>query len=387
MHSHLVPKLIFGVAVPGLIALAVSVPLTVRAQVQGARILNRGTDILKSWEPGQHLYIKGEVGVDPLGLAGLESWLDANGANWTVLLVEQANGEIYRDADGYNHSGAEAIEYAVGRGLPGLGGFAALQDPRTGQGNGAALVIHTPAVGEDLSHQTLGATAGGGDLIEVGMDDRRRWHVGANHFHITENARQDVIEVMRDASGQGADRFHFLGLLESVLLFAKLLCGAESVRNVAADTLDLRLPEVILNHLAGEFKNSFGTVLTEQVNVGRRERTVATVGDIKTTELTVIFTAHHSECRKSEHLLGGVSESSRSGGVHHQIPASDVAPENDVMGALEQVAIVPLQFRLLFQARFPACSLSMETVTECPRPAQRERRGAPGYRDQQPFRW
>ena len=55
--------------------------------------------------------------------------------------MAHAEGETYRDRDGYNHSGAEAIEYSVGQGLPGLGGYAAQRDERSGEANGAALVI------------------------------------------------------------------------------------------------------------------------------------------------------------------------------------------------------------------------------------------------------
>lgn len=106
-----------------------------------ALVLQRGTELLEVWRPDQHLYVKGNVGVDATRLAQLQTWLAANGPHWTVLLMDHAQGEVYRDDDGHNHSGASAVEFAVGRGLPKLGGFAARKDPRTGQGDGAALVI------------------------------------------------------------------------------------------------------------------------------------------------------------------------------------------------------------------------------------------------------
>ena len=103
--------------------------------------LMRGVEILGVWKPDQHLYLKGDVGVDPGRLGQLEAWLAEHGPNWTVLLMDHAQGEVYRDDGGRNHSGARAIEYAVGRGLPNVSGFGDLVDERTGQGNGAALII------------------------------------------------------------------------------------------------------------------------------------------------------------------------------------------------------------------------------------------------------
>ncbi|MGI9242907.1 MAG: hypothetical protein ACR2RV_19065, partial [Verrucomicrobiales bacterium] len=141
MYTRSAPGLTRQVFLLCLIAVLVGSPVRVEAQSQGAQRLQRGTDLLQEWQADQHLYVKGEVGVDARGLADLETWLDANGPNWTVLLMGDANGETYRDGDGYNHSGAAAVEYAIGRGLPGIGGFTALIDERTGQGNGAALVI------------------------------------------------------------------------------------------------------------------------------------------------------------------------------------------------------------------------------------------------------
>ena len=105
------------------------------------RTLSRGIDVLKSWDADQHLYVKGDVGLDRQALNNLETWLDTNGSNWTVLLMADARGETYRSSDGRNYSGAQAVEFALGQGLQNQGAFVAQQDPRTGQGNGAVLAI------------------------------------------------------------------------------------------------------------------------------------------------------------------------------------------------------------------------------------------------------
>lgn len=103
--------------------------------------MSRGTEILTSWDAEQRLYVKGDVGIEPEALAMLESWLGKNALNWTVLLLEDARGETYRNRDGRNYSGAKAVEYALGQGLQNQGEFAKQQDKRTGQANGAILAI------------------------------------------------------------------------------------------------------------------------------------------------------------------------------------------------------------------------------------------------------
>ena len=97
--------------------------------------------ILEKWKKDQHLYVKGELGVAPARLAELEKWMDANAPNWTVLLVQSATGESYRDAEGRTHRSLDAIEYAMGKGLPAQTEFGSLKHPETGQANGAFFIL------------------------------------------------------------------------------------------------------------------------------------------------------------------------------------------------------------------------------------------------------
>ncbi len=103
--------------------------------------LQRGTDIVQQWKPDQRLYIRGRLGVSESRLNDLERWLDVNAPNWTILLLENARGETYRDDDGRSYSGMDAVEYAVGKGLANKTGYGDLVDERTGQKNGAAFVL------------------------------------------------------------------------------------------------------------------------------------------------------------------------------------------------------------------------------------------------------
>jgi len=50
------------------------------------------SDVVTKWTPDQHLWTKGDIGVSRDKLAGLETWLDQNGSNWTLVLMETASG-------------------------------------------------------------------------------------------------------------------------------------------------------------------------------------------------------------------------------------------------------------------------------------------------------
>lgn len=103
--------------------------------------LRQGTDILKEWKPGQHVYVKGRLGVSDARLAELETWIGANHANWTVLLMQTAGGESYRDVNGRSYRSIDAVEHAMGKGLPATTGFGSLKHPETGQANGAFFIL------------------------------------------------------------------------------------------------------------------------------------------------------------------------------------------------------------------------------------------------------
>ena len=103
--------------------------------------LTQGVDILKEWKADQHVYVKGNIGVSDARLAELEKWIDAKATNWTVLLVQSAGGETYRDVNGRTHRSIDAIEHAMGKGLPATTAFGSLKHPDTGQANGAFFIL------------------------------------------------------------------------------------------------------------------------------------------------------------------------------------------------------------------------------------------------------
>ena len=110
------------------------------ASDQALTVVN-GTDVLSKWSADQHLYVKGDLGVDKQRLNDLETWLDENAKNWTIVLLANARGEVYQDSDGRHYSGMDAVEYTCGKGLLNKSSFGDLKDTRTGQSNGAAFVL------------------------------------------------------------------------------------------------------------------------------------------------------------------------------------------------------------------------------------------------------
>ncbi len=100
-----------------------------------------GTDVLSHWQPHQHLYVKGDLGVGQPQLDALETWLDQNAPHWTVALLESAQGEEFTDAEGHSYQGMDAVEHALGKGLPSRTAFGQWTDPRTGERDGAFFVL------------------------------------------------------------------------------------------------------------------------------------------------------------------------------------------------------------------------------------------------------
>ncbi len=152
--------------------------------------VERGVDILQHWQPGQHLYVKGNLGVGPTQLDELEAWLRANATNWTVMLLEHARDERFTDAAGESFTGMDAVEHALGKGLPNQTAFGSLTDPRTGERNGAFFVLFLQerkfsyfgsdaqdrrGLGEDswigqLDQPAIAAMRGGGRVLDAVKD-------------------------------------------------------------------------------------------------------------------------------------------------------------------------------------------------------------------------
>ncbi|MGK0185886.1 MAG: hypothetical protein ACI9R3_001669 [Verrucomicrobiales bacterium] len=104
--------------------------------------VTKATEVVTIWDPTQHVYTKGTVGVGNKQLQELEQWMDQYARNWTAVLLENAEGETFTDAAGKRYSGMDAVDHALGRGLPNQTVFGQFVDDRTGQRNGAFFVLY-----------------------------------------------------------------------------------------------------------------------------------------------------------------------------------------------------------------------------------------------------
>lgn len=91
-------------------------------------------ELVRNWNPNQHVYVNGNVGIDDAALRRLEASLA--GTHWTVVLVEDSQGFRYNGK--YDDA---AIDYATGSGIPSRGDFAAQTNAQTGESDGSVLTI------------------------------------------------------------------------------------------------------------------------------------------------------------------------------------------------------------------------------------------------------
>lgn len=103
--------------------------------------ISAGTEVVRVWKPGEHLFVKGELGLSTAQLDALAEWLEVNATNWVVALLDSAAGETYRTADGRTFTGIEAVNYALGQGLIGQTPFGQSVDPRTGERNACFFAL------------------------------------------------------------------------------------------------------------------------------------------------------------------------------------------------------------------------------------------------------
>ncbi len=53
------------------------------------------SEVVSNWQPDQHLWVHGNLQLSEERLSELESWLDANGTNWTIVLMQNARTQRY----------------------------------------------------------------------------------------------------------------------------------------------------------------------------------------------------------------------------------------------------------------------------------------------------
>lgn len=107
-----------------------------QAAVLQARDLN---DALSRYDASVRVIVLGDVGLGQGELQRLANSLA--GKHWTVVLVQDASGLRYTDAEGRAHYGDDAVDFATGQGLYKKEGVLAQTHPKTGERDGAILTI------------------------------------------------------------------------------------------------------------------------------------------------------------------------------------------------------------------------------------------------------
>lgn len=99
------------------------------------------TEVIKQWTPQTQLYVKQPIGVGAKQLSDLQDWLEKNGPHWTVVLMHDADNQVYQAANGDVFQGMDAVETALGKGLTNQTDFGKLSNPETQERDGAIFVL------------------------------------------------------------------------------------------------------------------------------------------------------------------------------------------------------------------------------------------------------
>ena len=103
--------------------------------------INRVDDVIANWSKTQHLFVKGDLGISESQFQKLEAWISDNAANWTVVLMQDADQEFYAAQDGRQFSNMEAVRFALGHRLNNQTDFGSLAHEKTGESSGAVFVL------------------------------------------------------------------------------------------------------------------------------------------------------------------------------------------------------------------------------------------------------
>tara|TARA_R110002096_G_scaffold147671_25_gene307872 strand:+ start:10420 stop:14247 length:3828 start_codon:yes stop_codon:yes gene_type:complete len=162
-----------------------------------ALTLSYGTDLVEAWIPGQHVYVKGNLGISSGQLNQLEAWMDDHGENWIILLAQNASGEQIRDAAGNRYMGIEAVEVAANVIVRNQTEFGELTDSRSGEKSGSVFILFLSerkfsySGGEVHETRGLGAKNWSGDL------DRPAFRAMSGGGRVIDAVKGTVKEVTR----------------------------------------------------------------------------------------------------------------------------------------------------------------------------------------------
>src|SRR5262245_15925869 len=95
-----------------------------------------------------------------------------------------------------------------------------------------ALADAAPAEREDAVDERAAALAGGHHAVQVAAQARALLRIAHRHLAVAEDRAEDIVEVVRDAAGERADRLQALRAAQLLLHLAQLLLGLLPLRDV-----------------------------------------------------------------------------------------------------------------------------------------------------------
>ena len=98
-------------------------------------------EVIAKWTEDRQLFVHGNIGVGDAQLRGLAEWLRTNGPHWTIVLMDNAEGQTYRSTQGQRYVEMDAVEAALGSGLSNRTDFGKLAHPETQESDGAVFVL------------------------------------------------------------------------------------------------------------------------------------------------------------------------------------------------------------------------------------------------------
>ncbi len=108
-----------------------------QAEVVQASDIN---DAIAKWTPSTRLIIIGNPGLDQGSQQRLAAWLADK--HWTVILMKNEGNSSYLDGEGRTHRGEDALNFAIGQGIPHKNGFSTsfIHEP-SGLPDGSVLLM------------------------------------------------------------------------------------------------------------------------------------------------------------------------------------------------------------------------------------------------------
>ncbi len=249
-------------------------------------------EVIRRWNPDQHLYVKGDVGLARGQLMELESWLHKRG-HWTVILMQDSSDQRYTNEDGRVEIGMDAVELSMSDLLE-VGSFRGQTNSVTGEQDAAVFILFlnerkfSYRASEAQSRRALGqnrwigkldrpayrAMRGGGRIMDAVKDTVKSINAPlrnaiAQEQKIAKQRQQQRTRALNDITAQVRQIQDKLTRIESY---------AKEVKDAKPEaTADLTAPE--LDGIETQLSELTESLSATDANVSSLKETISKIGD------------------------------------------------------------------------------------------------------------